>query len=128
MSKLPQGGNLLNGVTEHNEQTEFASSLLTSDAKIRLFRTLFAVRTDPYARRWESREGKKKSDAPVCANEGREGICEKPTVHCHECSHRAFEPVTDAVVREHLTGAQVVELYTLDTTSRCLRLNPLACT
>ena len=55
----------------------------------------------------------------MCANEWRDGICKKPVVRCHECNHRAFEPVTDAVMREHLTGAQVVGLYALDATSRC---------
>ena len=55
----------------------------------------------------------------MCANEWRDGICKKPIVRCHECDHRAFEPVTDVVMREHLTGEQVVGLYALDTKSRC---------
>ena len=55
----------------------------------------------------------------MCANEWRDGICKKPTVSCHECAHRSFEPVTDGVMREHLTGAQVVGLYAFDKNSRC---------
>jgi len=84
-----------------------------------LFRTRFAGRSDLYARRWESRDGKKKGYSPACANEWRNGICKKPKIRCHECNHRAFEPVTDDVIRKHLTGAEVVGLYALDTQSRC---------
>ena len=106
-------------ILDHNDQIEAQSNILKPEAKIRLFRTRFAGRADMYARRWESRDGKKKGYAPVCTNEWREGICKKSTVRCHECNHRAFEPVTDVVMREHLTGAQVVGLYALDATSRC---------
>ncbi len=106
-------------MVKHDEQVETKSNTLKPEAKIQLFRSRFTGRADLYARRWESRDGKKKGYAPVCANEWRDGICKKPTVRCHECDHRAFEPVTDAVMREHLTGAQVVGLYALDATSRC---------
>jgi hypothetical protein len=32
------------------------------------------------------------------------GICEKPRIKCAECPHRRFLPVTDDVVRWHLSG------------------------
>jgi len=104
---------------KHDDQIDPVSNTLTPAAKIQLFRTRFTGRADLYARRWESRSGDKKGYAPVCSNEWRDGICKKPTVRCHECNHRAFEPITDAVMREHLTGAHVVGLYALDATSRC---------
>ena len=32
------------------------------------------------------------------------GICEKPRIKCAECPHRRFLPVTDEVIRWHLSG------------------------
>ncbi len=119
VEETPQSGSIPDQMVKHDEYVETKSNTLKPEAKIQLFRSRFTGRNDLYARRWESRDGKKKGYAPVCANEWRDGICKKPTVRCHECDHQAFEPVTDAVMREHLTGAQVVGLYALDATSRC---------
>src|SRR5216117_916733 len=73
-------------------------------AKIALFRSLFRGRDDVYARRFESRKTGKSGYAPACANEWIRGICEKPRIRCAECPHRRFLPVTDEVIRWHLTG------------------------
>ena len=42
--------------------------------------------------------------APACSNEWVRGICEKPRIKCAECQHRRFLPVTDDVIRWHLSG------------------------
>lgn len=76
----------------------------TPAEKIALFRSLFRGRDDVYPRRFESRKAGKAGYAPACANEWVRGICEKPRIKCAECSHRAFLPVTDEVVRRHLSG------------------------
>ncbi len=73
-------------------------------AKIGLFRSLFRGREDVYARRFESRKTGRRGYAPACANEWVRGICEKPRVKCAECRHRRFLPLTDEVVRWHLSG------------------------
>ena len=112
-------GEVSDSMKTDDDQTRIESDTLTPDAKIQLFRSRFSGRTDLYAHRWENSKTKKSGYSPVCANEWRKGICKKPVVSCHECSHRAFEPVTDTVMREHLTGVQVVGLYALDTTSHC---------
>jgi superfamily II DNA or RNA helicase/very-short-patch-repair endonuclease len=75
------------------------------EEKIRLFRSLFRGREDLYARRFESRKTGRSGYAPACANEWVRGICEKPRIKCAECSHRRFLPVTDEVIRWHLSGA-----------------------
>src|SRR3990172_877331 len=75
-----------------------------ADAKIRLFRSLFRGREDVYPRRFESRKTGKSGYAPACANEWVRGICEKPRIKCAECPHRRFLPVTDEVIRWHLSG------------------------
>ncbi len=73
-------------------------------AKIALFRSLFRGRDDVYPRRFESRKTGKSGYAPACANEWVRGICEKPRIKCAECPHRRFLPVTDDVIRWHLSG------------------------
>ena len=74
-------------------------------AKIALFRTLFRGREDVYPRRFESRKTGRSGYAPACANEWVRGVCEKPRIKCAECPNRRFLPVTDDVVRWHLSGS-----------------------
>jgi superfamily II DNA or RNA helicase/very-short-patch-repair endonuclease len=75
-----------------------------SEAKIALFRSLFRGREDVYPRRFESRKTGKSGYAPACANEWVRGICEKPRIKCADCPSRRFLPVTDDVIRWHLSG------------------------
>jgi hypothetical protein len=76
----------------------------SSQAKIALFRSLFRGRGDLYPRRFESRKTGKAGYAPACANEWVKGICEKPRIKCADCPNRRFLPVTDEVIRWHLSG------------------------
>jgi superfamily II DNA or RNA helicase/very-short-patch-repair endonuclease len=76
----------------------------SSEAKIALFRSLFRGRDDVYPRRFESRKTGRPGYAPACANEWVRGDCEKPRVKCAECPNRRFLPVTDDVIRWHLSG------------------------
>jgi superfamily II DNA or RNA helicase/very-short-patch-repair endonuclease len=72
--------------------------------KIALFQSLFRGRTDVYPVRFESRKTGKAGYSPACANEWVRGVCEKPRIKCTECSFRRFIPVTDEVIRWHLSG------------------------
>ena len=74
------------------------------EAKIALFRSLFRGREDVYPRRFESRTTGKSGYSPACGNEWVRGICEKPRVKCATCQHRQFLPVTDDIIRWHLSG------------------------
>jgi hypothetical protein len=74
------------------------------DAKIELFRSLFRGRADVYPRRFESRKTGKASYQPACANEWIRGVCEKPKIKCADCPNRRLLPVTDEVIRWHLSG------------------------
>jgi superfamily II DNA or RNA helicase len=76
----------------------------TSAGKIALFRSLFKGRDDVYPRRFESKKTGRAGYAPACGNEWVRGICEKPRIKCGDCPHRAFLPVTDEVIRWHLSG------------------------
>ncbi len=74
------------------------------EAKIALFRSLFRGRDDVYPRRFESRTTGKSGYSPACGNEWLRGICEKPRIKCTDCVHQRFLPVTDEVMRWHLSG------------------------
>ena len=74
------------------------------EAKIALFRSLFRGRDDVYPRRFESRKSGKSGYQPACANEWAPVICRKPKIKCADCPHRSFFPVTDDVIRWHLSG------------------------
>ena len=74
------------------------------EAKIVLFRSLFKGREDIYAKRFENKKTGKSGYQPACRNEWVRGICEKPKLACGNCSQRAFEPITDEVIRNHLAG------------------------
>src|SRR6202790_1409076 len=86
---------------ESNNRIHYHSA---PEDKIALFRSLFRGREDVYPRRFESRRTGKTGYSPVCANEWVKGICEKPKIKCAECQHRRFLPVTDDVIRCHLSG------------------------
>lgn len=74
------------------------------EEKIALFRGLFRGREDVYPRRFENRKTGKSGYSPVCGNEWVRGVCEKPRIKCSDCPHQRFLPVTDEVIRWHLSG------------------------
>ncbi|GHV90125.1 helicase [Spirochaetia bacterium] len=96
------------GPTPHSpgEEVSFISinNLSTPEDKVTLFRSLFRGREDIYAKRFESKKTGKSGYQPVCKNEWVRTVCEKPQVACGVCPHRSFEPITDAVISNHLTG------------------------
>lgn len=87
-----------------DQQGELVTHHSSPAAKIALFRSLFRGRDDVYPRRFESRKTGKTGYQPACANEWVRGVCDKPRVKCSDCSQRRFLPVTDDVVRWHLSG------------------------
>ena len=94
----------------------------THAEKVALFRSLFRGREDVFPRLWEKTKTGRKGYAPACSNEWVGGVCQKPRVKCGRCSHRAFFPVTDQVVLDHLQGRHVIGVYPLlpDETCRLL--------
>ena len=92
---------------------EVEVSNLSTDQKVALFRRLFQGRTDVYPSRWESKTTGKAGYAPACANEWRAGVCEKPRIKCSDCGNRQLIPLSDAVIYDHLAGAQTVGVYPL---------------
>lgn len=74
------------------------------EKKIALFRSLFRGRDDVFARRFESGRTGKSGYSPACANEWVRGVCEKPRIKCAACPNQRFLPLTEEVIRQHLTG------------------------
>lgn len=72
--------------------------------KIALFRSLFRGREEVYALRFESVKTGRAGYSPVCGNEWVRGVCEKPRIKCADCAHQKWLPVTDEVIRRHLSG------------------------
>ena len=85
---------------------------LSSQDKIRLFRSLFRGRDDVYAVRWESKSGKS-GYSPSCANEWRTGVCEKPRIKCRDCSRRDLRRLDDEAIEAHLRGTKTLGVYSL---------------
>jgi superfamily II DNA or RNA helicase len=92
---------------------ELAPSRLSPTEKVALFRQMFRGRTDVYPIRWEGKTSGKSGYAPACANEWRAGVCEKPRIKCGDCAHRVLQPLTDAVIYDHLAGEHTIGVYPL---------------
>ena len=92
-------------------------SKLSTDEKVALFMRLFRGRTDVYPIRWESQKTGKVGYSPVCVNEWRAGVCDKPRVKCSNCSHQLLKPLTDVIVFDHLAGKHTIGVYPLLTGS-----------
>lgn len=95
------------------------AEVLPPDAKVKLFRRLFRGREDVYPTRWESQQRGKTGYSPVCANEWRRGICEKPRIKCSDCNHSVYVPLTDQVIFRHLKGDVTAGVYPLLHGDRC---------
>ena len=96
--------------------------------KVNLFRDLFKGRDDVYPKRWENSKTGKAGYSPVCSNEWKPNVCEKPRIKCGDCQYRSFIPVSDQVVINHLAGGDnarsqladfVIGVYPLMQDERC---------
>jgi superfamily II DNA or RNA helicase len=97
------------GVTNRSDSME----------KIRLFRSLFRGREDVYAKRWENRKKGTSGYSPFCENEWKTGICPKPRGPCATCSHKAYAPLTEAVIDDHLRGNIIAGIYPMGLDDTC---------
>ena len=98
---------------------EMAPSRLSTDEKVALFGRLFRGRTDVYPVRWEGKTSGKTGYSPACANEWRQGVCDKPRIKCGDCGNRELLPLTDAVLFKHLSGDHTMGAYPLLTDDTC---------
>jgi len=76
----------------------------SSKDKVNLFRDLFKGRDDLYPKRFVNSKTGKSGYSPVCSNEWKPTVCEKPRIKCGDCQSRSFLPVSDQVITNHLAG------------------------
>lgn len=89
---------------------------LTAEAeKIALFRSLFRGREDVFAVRWEARDGRA-GYAPANRYDAMRGAWRARVAEGERDEHVRL---TDAVLRDHLTGKHVVGVYPLLLTDEC---------
>ncbi|MCK5191768.1 MAG: DEAD/DEAH box helicase [Methylococcales bacterium] len=119
--------NHLKKLSSQNSSTS-VTQYSSSTEKIHLFENLFRGREDVYPKRWESAKTGKSGYSPVCGNEWKAGLCDKPRVKCSVCTNRSYLPVTDQVIQNHLSGICshnsypanfVIGVYPLLTDERC---------
>lgn len=105
---------------DQDAASERSERKLSSKEKIAIFRKLFQGRQDVYPKRWDNQKTGRSGYSPACANEWFRGLCGKPKVKCGECPNQAFLPVTDELIRQHLTGQEaVVGVYPLLPDEQC---------
>ena len=94
------------------------TKLSPASDKIELFMSLFKGREDVYAKRWENKAGKC-GYSPVCLNEWKPGLCEKPRKRCSECKNRSYAVLNKGTVESHLRGLRVIGIYPLCCDETC---------
>lgn len=112
--KKPDNPYLVQPITK-----ESAVSRLSTDEKIELFMSLFRGRSDVYPVRWESQKTSNVGYSPVCLNEWRVGVCNKPRIKCSNCSNQLFKSLTEVIICEHLAGKSTIGVYPLLTDDTC---------
>lgn len=108
-----------NLVSVQPSSKESEISKLSTDKKVELFTRLFRGRPDVYPVRWESQKTGKVGYSPVCVNEWRAGVCDKPRIKCSNCSNQLFKPLTEVMIYEHLAGEHTIGVYPLLTDDTC---------
>jgi hypothetical protein len=93
------------------QSTQIISSRSESAEKIRLFTSLFKGQDDVYARRWENKQKGTCGYSPACLNEWKRGLCGKPKVACSRCGNKAYAPLDESAVDNHLRGSMVAGIY-----------------
>ena len=88
-------------------------------AKIALFRSLFRGREDVYAERWRAKDGTW-GYRPASKKDWRAVLASRPEDHKKvDRQTRTLYPLTDEVVRQHLTGRNTAGIYPLLADETC---------
>ena len=109
---------MLNQIPDLNSGNPDRPFMLSVSQKVELFIGLFKGRSDVYAYRWESSNGRS-GYSFSCKNEWKKGLCNKPKIKCNQCTNRKYKSLDDQVVYNHLKGKQVVGLYPLLVENTC---------
>ena len=94
----------------------------SSDEKVVLFLSLFGARRSVYPRLWENLKNGRKGYSPVCLNDWRRGVCEKPRMKCSDCPNQDFPPLDHSAIFDHLTGKHTIGTYAIREDDTCIFL------
>jgi hypothetical protein len=89
--------------TSNNQITD-CKRYFSPEEKVKIFMNLFCGRTDVFPKRWNNSKTGKSGYSPACFNEWVRGKCNKPSTKCSVCTNQAFIPLTEEVIRKHLSG------------------------
>ena len=106
------------------EEKTIVNKYSSPEKKIALFSSLFAGRTDVFARRWYGVTSGKSGYQPVCGNEWDDSLCDKKKYKFAACPNRKLLPLSDGDLFAHLAGKDkygrdVVGIYPLFTDETC---------
>ena len=102
----------------HSEVVQLGT-LSDNPAKIALFRSLFRGREDVYAERWRAKDGTW-AYRPASKKDWRAVLASRPEDHRKvDRQTRTLHPLTDEVIRQHLTGKKTVGIYALLADETC---------
>src|SRR5579863_2290873 len=94
-------------------------TLSGNQAKIALFRSLFRGREDVYAERWRTKNGTW-AYRPAGKKDWLAVLASRPEEHKKvDRQTRTLYPVTDEVIRQHLTGKKAIGIYPLLVDETC---------
>ena len=88
--------------------------------KIELFMSLFRGRNDVWAKRWQNNKGKS-GYTPVCLNEWKRSICNKPKIKCAKCSNKSYAALDESIIDKHLRNNDelIVGIYPMCLDETC---------
>jgi len=105
--------------TDYTQTSDKINKNSPPETKIALFLSIFNGREDVYPERREWIKANKSGYSPVCANRSKPDICFKPAVKCADCVNRKYEPLTDKIIIDHLSGKKTIGVYALLSDETC---------
>jgi hypothetical protein len=98
------------------QMTRSPSEEMGVEFKLALFKSAFAGRRDVVPRFWTSKDQTKVGYSPLCRNEWKDGVCEKP---CRACQNADYVALSDEHLFGHFQGKHILGVYPLLPDNTC---------